>query len=389
MALTRFVGGNVNGFPARLWRRPAARRWMARGPVALLLLALALALGVLPAQAQADPLASNLEQPRDSAQVMIVGFHELPPDPPINVRAAQQFKTGSHRHGYTLSDLRVFIVTQTTGTEVSVSIHSADSSGDRIDPGSRLYTFDSPSTIVSSSLNTFTAPANATLEPDTDYFVTFEAPTGTYIMERTASGQEHAAQADGWTIYRFYHTDISDDDWRGIFNALRIEINGSLNDIKLVGNMEEGSSGFIARVGIRQGKTHLAAQRFTTGSNGAGYALTSVGAFTNRLTDSSEATVSIYSADSSGNPGSSMYVLTNPATFFDAFLFANTFTADNRVPLERETDYFVVFEGAVGEYRIRATDNFDEDADGADGWSTHDGLHTSDDGGADWRVVTH
>ena len=181
MALTRFVGGNVNGFPARLRRRPAARRWMARGPVALLLLlALALALGVLPAQAETVALVSNLDQPHGNDNTGSVGTFTPAGDPPALYVTAQRFSTGGNPHGYTLSDVRAYIRNRGSGDAVSVSIHSAGSSGT---PGSSLYELENPSSIANNSLNTFTAEDGATLERETDYFVVFEAPTGNYFVE--------------------------------------------------------------------------------------------------------------------------------------------------------------------------------------------------------------
>ena len=51
--------------------------------------------------------------------------------------------------------------------------------------------------------------------------------------------------------------------------------------------------------------------------------------------------VSIYTT-SSGNPGTLLYVLTNPATLNDDAI--NTFRAPANATLEKDTDYFVVFE---------------------------------------------
>ena len=555
MALTRFVGGNVNGFPARLRRRPTARRWMARGPVALLLLALALALGVLPAQAQTVTLISNSEQGTnvsgervsaeaddirlqaqgfttgdhphgytlstitakilrwdsgDALQVSIwsarssgipgtslhvlenpdpitnnvrntftapagsmlepetdyfvlfeatagdfnirtvqhagensgaasgwsiedraitkhndedwepndpddyvvrvtidgsvvpgpylvgnleqlgteattgVGRISNPPDPPSEERNAQGFTTGSHRHGYTLSDLRVFISGITSGTEVSVSIYTADSPRQL---GSLLYTLDNPSSIVASRLNTFTAPANATLEPETSYFVLFEAPSGTYFLEAIASNEEDPGQAVGWSIGDSLQTIDVDGGGTLIFQfSLRIEINGTVNDVKLVGNTAQSRSSFVGNAGFTQGVTYLTAQRFTTGGNGAGYALTSVGAVVHQWRGNDEGKVSIYSADSSGNPGSSLYVLTNPPSIELNIL--TTFTAEDGATLERETNYFVVFEATLGAYSVRLNEDGDDDAGGADGWSIFDSVHGKV-GSANWIQASY
>ena len=366
MALTRFVGGNVNGFPARLRRRPAARRWMARGPVALLLLlALALALGVLPAQAETVALVSNLDQPHGNDDTGSVGTFTPAGDPPALYVTAQRFSTGGNPHGYTLSDIRAYIRNRGSGDAVSVSIHSAGSSGH---PGSSLYELENPDSIANNSLNTFTAEDGATLERETDYFVVFEGPSGNYFVEVIQDDDEDAGRAEGWSIRDGRHRKIDDNNWSGIVQSVRIEINGTVNDVKLVSNLGQEDSPFVERAGIRNGVTYLAAQRFTTGGNGAGYALTGVSAVFTQLSHSDGARVSIYSADSSGNPDSSLYVLTNPETF-GSF---NTFTAEDGETLERETDYFVVFEATSGNYQVLKKKSVDEDAGGADGWSIHD-----------------
>ena len=389
MAFMRFVGGNVSGFPARLRRRPAARRWMARGPVALLLLlALALALGVLPARAETVALVSNLDQPHGNDDTGSVGTFTPAGDPPALYVTAQRFSTGGNPHGYTLSDVRAYIRSRGSGDAVSVSIHSADSSGH---PGSSLYELENQDPIANNSLNTFTAEDGATLERETDYFVVFEGPSGNYFVEVIQDDDEDAGRAEGWSIRDGRHRKIDDNSWSGIGQSVRIEINGTVNDVKLVGNM--GQSHYEnqgLRAGIPFSVEVVSAQRFATGGNGAGYALRSVLVDMNNsgLSDDDEhAKVSIYSVNSSGNPGSSLYVLDNPATYTRRGI--NTFTAPAGATLDRETDYFVVFEATSGSYRVHVTDEADgdEDADGADGWSIHDQSHTKP-GNAAWTLPT-
>ena len=92
------------------------------------------------------------------------------------------------------------------------------------------------------------------------------------------------------------------------------------------------------------------AQKFTTGINAAGYALSSVDVYIADTPSLATPKVSIYTAGSDGNPGTSLYMLTNPASFngeafwgtYDDTAF-NTFTAANAT-LDPNTDYFVVFE---------------------------------------------
>ena len=57
------------------------------------------------------------------------------------------------------------------------------------------------------------------------------------------------------------------------------------------------------------------AQKFTTGSNAAGYTLSSLVVYIADTPSLATPKVSIYRAGSDGNPGTSLYTLTNPASF--------------------------------------------------------------------------
>ena len=238
MALTRFVGGNVSGFPARLRRRPAARRWMARGPVALLLLlALALALGVLPAQAETVALVSNLGQPHGNDTPGIVGTVQLGDQTTEHRRIAQRFTTGGNPHGYTLSDVQAYISGWGSGDAVSVSIHSADSSGK---PGSSLYELENQ------DLHRQQQPQHLHCgrrgdpgEGDRLLRRVRGAHRQTTSVEVILDNDEDAGRAEGWSIRDGRHRKIDDNSWSAIGQSVRIEINGTINDVKLVGNLEQ------------------------------------------------------------------------------------------------------------------------------------------------------
>ena len=87
--------------------------------------------------------------------------------------------------------------------------------------------------------------------------------------------------------------------------------------------------------------------------------------------------VSIYTADPSGAPGSSLYVLSNPITLTDDAI--NSFNAPANATLAKETDYFVVFEETEtgsASYSLNFTEVGDEDSDAASGWSIADEYHS-------------
>ncbi len=116
------------------------------------------------------------------------------------------------------------------------------------------------------------------------------------------------------------------------------------------------------------------AQGFTTGSNSAGYALTSVGLnlFVGNSLNTTEPdyTVSIWSSDSDGHPDTSLGTLTNPGVLGKG---VNYFKASGTgIDLDAETTYLVVLAVASrGDIDPRssytASDN--EDAGGATGWT--------------------
>ena len=114
------------------------------------------------------------------------------------------------------------------------------------------------------------------------------------------------------------------------------------------------------------------AQRFRTGSNAAGYDLTSVEVDVASIPDTpASVTASIYSLVLGTRPDRKLIDLANPATFS---VGANVFTAPSGATLSANTGYFVVVAyGATStEFTLNATDSEDEDSEGATGWTIHD-----------------
>ena len=120
-------------------------------------------------------------------------------------------------------------------------------------------------------------------------------------------------------------------------------------------------------------------QGFTVGPDSAGYdgyALTSVAASVLEVPDTpSGVTVSLYSADASGNPDSRLYTLSNPAAFAEG---TNAFTAPADAALEAGTTYFVAF-GYTGtdrrDFQLDYSTSTGEDAGAESGWSIADREH--------------
>ena len=116
----------------------------------------------------------------------------------------------------------------------------------------------------------------------------------------------------------------------------------------------------------------LQAQPFTTGTNAGGYTISQVdlrlGNITGGNVDPTKAKVSIYTT-SSGNPNTSLYTLTNPASF--TANAANTFSAPANANLDANTTYAVVVEATTSSATVSLgwTAATAEDSGAAAGWS--------------------
>ncbi len=137
-----------------------------------------------------------------------------------------------------------------------------------------------------------------------------------------------------------------------------------------------------ARVGPSGNNTFTQAQQFTTGDNEGGYTLTEVVAYIRNFEGSDAARVSVYTADSDGDPGSSEHVLTGMIT--DKSL--NTFTALPNATLAKETEYFVVFEATAGFYSLGTTTTDKLDANPANEWSINNERHYKLSDTGDWTT---
>ena len=139
------------------------------------------ALGALPLQAQAQTVyVSNLEKN---------GVAVSSPQ-----TQAQSFTTGSVAGGYELESVDISLSLVHSSRTIAASIYSATGGL----PDTELYSLTSPGSIVSFSVNTFTAPANAMLSANTTYFVVMD-PSDTLEYTRTASDAEDTAEP-GWSI---------------------------------------------------------------------------------------------------------------------------------------------------------------------------------------------
>ena len=147
----------------------------------------------LPAQAQKTTFVSNTGQSTDP------DVREVGPYFTLWQLQAQQFRTGDNEGGYTLSAIQVRVDDFGSASSPKVSIYTTSSGN----PGSSLYVLTNPATLNDDAINTFRAPANATLEKDTAYFVVFEevgSGDAGYDLEVTTSDAQDSGMASGWNI---------------------------------------------------------------------------------------------------------------------------------------------------------------------------------------------
>ena len=177
----------------------------------------------LQAEAQKTTFVSNTGQSTDP------DVREVGPHGHLWQLQAQQFSTGDNEGGYTLSAIQVRVDDFGSNSRPKVSIYTTSSGN----PGTSLYVLTNPATLNDDAINTFRAPANATLEKDTNYFVVFEAlGSGSnlrYDLEVTTSNAEDSGKASGWNIANSSRQrSTTATTWDNLAGKLKIAVRGTL-----------------------------------------------------------------------------------------------------------------------------------------------------------------
>ena len=159
-----------------------------------------------------DALASNLDE--HFSKRLYVG--NLEPGKILRAQALG-FETGDNELGYVLTSVKILIweITHSAGVRVRVFSSTADGN-----PGSSLYTLSGEVVLPTnpdvpageeSPASTFEAPANATLESNTGYFVVLDSSSSElyrfYKIFGTKS-DDISKVADGWSMNDYRHTGI-------------------------------------------------------------------------------------------------------------------------------------------------------------------------------------
>ena len=149
-----------------------------------------------------------------------------------SLELAQAFGTGSHTAGYDLASIVLSLGAAPTGTATLTVTVREDASGDP--SGTALYTLTTPDPIAADALNIFTAPAGATLDANTTYWVvaSYSANIGGPNWWRTLlSNGIDSGGAAGWTIDSPFKSDsrTAPDGWEVVSSsrALKLQVKGT------------------------------------------------------------------------------------------------------------------------------------------------------------------
>ena len=195
--------------------RPARLRIRALPPVGAILLAVA-ALLVLPLQAQAQILVSNLGQTPATHGSLVASD------------LAQAFTTGGNSAGYTLRSVEIDMLTNAeNATTFTVSIHSNNSGA----PGASLGTLRNPASLASTAVHAFTTRGIA-LAAATTYFVVIDRVgqfSGSILsINNTASDAQDPGKASGWSIGdgSLFRDWDSSGPWTSFVSSQKIRVKG-------------------------------------------------------------------------------------------------------------------------------------------------------------------
>ena len=134
---------------------------------------------------------------------------------------AQKFTAGGGNADHTLKRVEIDVVS--LSTDVTVTINAVSDDGN---PGNVVHTLMNPAILTGFTIKTFTAPANAMLTPDTEYFIVFDGSSGLTNLNLSDVGTQDVGAASGWSIdNRYLHK--NNGSWAGAAtgeDAIRIAI---------------------------------------------------------------------------------------------------------------------------------------------------------------------
>ena len=292
---------------------------------------------------------------------------------------AQAFTTGGNSLGYPLASIELDVLTAPGNGTLTVTVRDSDASGN---PGNVVHTLTNPAN-VGTGLQTFTAPAGATLDANTKYWVrtAYSASVGEPVWRTTSSDGEDSGRYPGWSIGND-RLELVSGSWNTALFALKLRVN-TVPSTVYVANTGLTTATKLGTVGDDD-----LAQGFRTGGGAAGFYLGSIQLDLERAPGSGTLTVTLRPEDGSGNPGNTvLYTLINPDNIGTGI---HRFELPYGAYLNANTNYYLQFSygvfGITPQFRLTASHA--EDSGAQAGWSIHD-SHGYALGNGLWHPQTH
>ena len=333
-------------------------------------------------ESNVETLVSNLEQNTVSEGASagpIAGTH---------YETAMPFTTGTYALGYHMTSIQLYMIkllgSGTLTPQVSIREDNAGLPGE-----TALYNLNTSSAITEDfQLITFTTPGEATLQPNTTYWLYVNATGAAAGIRQTASNDEDTGSQTGWSIgdAKLSRTDGGAWATPASNNSLQIGILGHVappTDETLVSNLEQNAVSEGASAGPIAGIHYETAMPFTTGTYALGYHMTSIQLYMIKLLGSGTLTPQVsIREDNAGLPGeTALYNLNTSSAITEDFQLI-TFTTPGEATLQPNTTYWLYVNATGAAAGIRQTASNDEDTGSQTGWSIGDAKLSRTDGGA-------
>ena len=171
-----------------------------------------------------------------------------------NTRIAQQFTTGRHSTGYTLTEVTVAI-NGITGSPGDLQVRLYSDSGGK--PGAQPLATLSGSSPTGAGNYTYSCSTGCALDDDTEYHVVLTAPAASagndYKWSQTSvNGQDLAPAGNGWDLDNYnYQRTTSGNAWNPYPYALKVKVAATVNPTLSVTGVTESAA--TLNIGIYTG----------------------------------------------------------------------------------------------------------------------------------------
>ena len=339
-----------------------------RMALALMAIFTTLAMTLLPAdggnvshaQNTETTLVSNIGQTPETGTVTLGSSNDI----------AQEFTTGPNLGGYTLTGINFRLNSSThLGTNLlGVTLHSGSATGTKVADFSGFA-----AKILGNYTYLFTPTVAISLNASTKYWIVLEdesaSPTS-FSLVQTASDSEDTGSAEGWMIADAYESRSGSST--GPFTVASSGSSAFIN-VKGYANVTPSQPTLVSNTGQEVGASASkignifdVAQKFTTGSNRAGYTLTSTDMLlSGEITGATDLTMTMHSGSATGTKVAD-FNGPSSITFDDG---TYNFTPTAALTLDASTSYWIVLEEPTTDNAslLRTASN-SQDTGSAAGW---------------------